>query len=97
MTLPSRPPPSTTTTNGNYHPSSDRPHLIRPLSPRQTEVAELVAKGWKYGAIADELGISTETVRGYVKAIVRLLPPSDGNLTARQVVQWWYWSSRKGA
>jgi DNA-binding NarL/FixJ family response regulator len=40
-----------------------------PLSPREREVLELLASGYIYKEIADQLGIATETVRTYVKHI----------------------------
>jgi len=40
-----------------------------PLSPREREVLELLAGGYIYKEIADQLGIATETVRTYVKHI----------------------------
>ncbi|QIF05745.1 response regulator transcription factor [Roseimicrobium sp. ORNL1] len=39
------------------------------LSPRESEVIELLASGYIYKEIADKLGIGTETVRTYVKNI----------------------------
>jgi DNA-binding NarL/FixJ family response regulator len=39
------------------------------LSPRESEVIELLASGYLYKEIADQLGIGTETVRTYVKNI----------------------------
>ena len=40
-----------------------------PLSPREREVLELLAGGYIYKEIADQLSIATETVRTYVKHI----------------------------
>lgn len=39
------------------------------LSPREREVLELLASGFIYKEVADQLGISIETVRTYVKRI----------------------------
>lgn len=39
------------------------------LSPRESEVIELLASGYIYKEIADQLGIGVETVRTYVKNI----------------------------
>jgi len=39
------------------------------LSPRESEVIGLLASGYIYKEIADQLGIGTETVRTYVKNI----------------------------
>ncbi len=43
------------------------------LSPRQFEVALAAAKGASPAGIADDLGITAETVRGYIKEIYRCL------------------------
>jgi len=40
-----------------------------PLSPRETEVLELLAKGKSYSVIADELFIHKETVKSHIKNI----------------------------
>lgn len=40
-----------------------------PLSPREREVLELLAGGYIYKEIGDQLGIASETVRTYVKNI----------------------------
>jgi len=40
-----------------------------PLSPREREVLDLLAGGYIYKEIGDQLGIATETVRTYVKHI----------------------------
>lgn len=48
-----------------------------PLSPRQTEVLELIAAGLASAAIAESLELSVETVRTHVKAILRRLGARD--------------------
>ena len=40
-----------------------------PLSPRETEVLELLAKGKSYSLIADELFITKETAKSHIKNI----------------------------
>jgi DNA-binding NarL/FixJ family response regulator len=40
-----------------------------PLSPRETEVLELLAEGKSYSVIADELFIHKETVKSHIKNI----------------------------
>ncbi|HKI78914.1 MAG TPA: response regulator transcription factor [Ignavibacteriaceae bacterium] len=44
-------------------------NIETPLSPRETEVLQLLAKGKSYTMIADELFIDKETVRSHIKNI----------------------------
>ena len=48
----------------SFHKSSSSP-----LSPRETEVLQLLSKGKSYSMIADELFIDKETVRTHIKNI----------------------------
>lgn len=41
-----------------------------PLSPRERDVLAMLAIGLRTGAIADQLGITKNTVRGYVKSLL---------------------------
>jgi PAS domain S-box-containing protein len=41
------------------------------LTPRQSEVLELLERGRSTGQIADELQLSTETVRNHIRALLR--------------------------
>jgi len=43
------------------------------LTPRQTDVLQLIGKGYKNKEVADLLKISTHTVHGYIKEIYQLL------------------------
>ena len=43
------------------------------LAPREREVLNLLASGFVYKEIADQLGIGTETVKTYVKNICKKL------------------------
>jgi PAS domain S-box-containing protein len=43
------------------------------LTPRQTEVLELLAHGRSTNQIADELHLSTETVRNHIRGVLRAL------------------------
>jgi DNA-binding NarL/FixJ family response regulator len=43
------------------------------LAPREREVLDLLASGYVYKEIADQMGISSETVRTYVKSICKKL------------------------
>jgi DNA-binding NarL/FixJ family response regulator len=52
--------------------ASGRP-LEEPLSPRETEVLNLLARGFSYLEIAGIIGLSTQTVGTYVKRIYRKL------------------------
>ena len=48
-----------------------QPHPELPLTPRQAEVLELLEKGRSTRQIADELGLSSETVRNHIRHILR--------------------------
>ena len=48
-------------------------NLQSPLSPRETEVLQLLSKGKSYTMIADELFIDKETVRSHIKNIYQKL------------------------
>jgi DNA-binding NarL/FixJ family response regulator len=55
---------------------SDRPtprEYIPPLSRRETDVVQMLAVGMDVRAIAEELGISLNTCRGYVKSLLSKL------------------------
>ena len=47
------------------------PHPELPLTPRQAEVLELLEKGRSTTQIADELGLSSETVRNHIRHLLR--------------------------
>lgn len=46
---------------------------VHPLSPRETEVLRMIAKGYSVPEAADLLGLTKHTVAGYVKDIYRKL------------------------
>lgn len=60
------------------------------LTPRQQEVAKLVARGRTYSYVGAELGISSRTVEQHVYDIASQIPGSD--LPRDKVINWW-WSS----
>ncbi|MDD3517221.1 MAG: response regulator transcription factor [Chromatiales bacterium] len=49
----------------------------QPLTPRETEVLTLIAKGYTVPHVAAQLGLSANTVAGYVKEIYRKLDVSN--------------------
>lgn len=53
----------------HFHLSGSAPHREEELSPRERQVLDLLALGYIYKEIGDQLGISPETVRTYVKNI----------------------------
>ena len=53
----------------HFHLVGNSPREAENLSPREREVLELLAQGFIYKEISDQLNISTETVRTYVKNI----------------------------
>jgi DNA-binding NarL/FixJ family response regulator len=50
--------------------AEDRTVAGTPLSPRERDVLTMLALGLRTGAIADHLGISKHTCRGYVKSLL---------------------------
>jgi DNA-binding CsgD family transcriptional regulator len=50
-----------------FHLVSNSPREAGNFSPRECEVLELLAQGFIYKEISDQLNISIETVRTYVK------------------------------
>ena len=48
-------------------------HTALPLTPRQTQVLELLERGRTTGQIAKELHLSTETVRNHIRNLLRAL------------------------
>ncbi len=52
-------------------PTGDRPRAQSPLSPREKQVLDLVARGLSDRAIAEELVISSKTVEKHVGAVLR--------------------------
>jgi DNA-binding NarL/FixJ family response regulator len=56
------------------HFRQERPHgEVENLARREREVLNLLASGYIYKEIADQLGIGSETVKTYVKSICRKL------------------------
>ncbi len=43
--------------------------LLESLTPRENELVQLLAEGYRYKEIADRLNLSIETVRTYIRAI----------------------------
>lgn len=57
---------------------------VEQLSPREREVLEHLARGESYKRIADTLGITIDTLRGYIKTVYRKLHVhSRGEATAK--------------
>lgn len=55
------------------------------LTPRQLEVARLLADGLRNGDIAERLGISAHTVRRHMEAILRRLNVSNRSAAAKEL------------
>lgn len=58
------------------YPSSSQGDDSSALTERETEVLQLLARGYSRNRIADEMGITANTVAGYVKAVYRKLDVS---------------------
>ena len=61
---------------GRLGTATDRPDLSQ-LTPREREIADLVARGLTHKAIAEELGISTNTIRNHLRHIFDKLEICD--------------------
>ncbi len=57
---------------------------LEQLSPRETEVLRLIARGYTYKEIARELGIAAKTVESHVSSVLRKLQLS----TRHQLTRW---------
>lgn len=51
-------------------PSAFRESLLSPLTPRETEVLEYIAQGCPNKQVAEKLGVSEETVKSHLAAIL---------------------------
>jgi DNA-binding CsgD family transcriptional regulator len=62
-------------------PATRSPASPEPLTPRQREIAEMVAAGLSYKEIADRLGTSVRTIEGHIlRACQRTGATSRGDL-----------------
>jgi DNA-binding NarL/FixJ family response regulator len=58
--------------------------LIEPLTPREREVLQLIARGYRYKEIAGRLHLSIKTVEAHVSSVLRKL-----QLTSRHELSRW--------
>lgn len=65
-----------------------RAEPIRPLTPRQVQVAQELARGRSYRDVGRALGMKPRTVRMHVAAIALLLPNPDALPAGRLVTVW---------
>lgn len=63
-------------------PPSDHPELDQ-LTPREREVLRLIARGYTYREVADELVLGVRTVETHVSAVLRKLQLSNRNQLTR--------------
>ena len=63
-------------------PPSDHPELDQ-LTPREKEVLRLIARGYTYREVADELVLGVRTVETHVSAVLRKLQLSNRNQLTR--------------
>lgn len=71
---------------GGTHDDADGP-VLEPLTPRETEVLELVAEGLPNKAIAERLGISDQTVKFHVASICGKLGANNRTDAVRRAVE----------
>jgi DNA-binding NarL/FixJ family response regulator len=62
---------------------------VQPLTARETEIVQAVARGRTNQEIADELFLSLSTVKGYVSGILVKL-----GVRSRVEIAAWAWESR---
>lgn len=62
---------------------------VKPLTPRELEVARCMARGLTYPQAARELGCSSRMVRMHVAHIVEKLPETAGEISAQRHVALW--------
>jgi two-component system, NarL family, response regulator len=48
-------------------------HVLQPPSQRELEVLELISEGFSNKQIANKLGLSAETVKSHVRALLKKL------------------------
>jgi DNA-binding NarL/FixJ family response regulator len=51
--------------------------MFVPLSPREMEILQLIARGYSNKEVAHELGISRQTVKNHMTSILRKLSVND--------------------
>jgi two-component system, NarL family, nitrate/nitrite response regulator NarL len=68
-------------------PPRDDLTAIEPLTPREIEVLELVTEGLSNKAIAERLGISSQTVKFHVASILGKLGASNRTEAVRRAVR----------
>jgi len=68
------------------------PHI---LSPREYQIVELISQGYKNPGIADQMGISLQTVKNHVRSVFAKLGVSDRlDLALFAVEKGWYLNPR---
>lgn len=68
--------------------SDSLPCLLRPLTPREREIATLLGRGWDCKRIADALGVRPPTVRRFVEQIADKLTNPDAIRPSPLVTIW---------
>ena len=59
------------------HPPQAKPSAIAELSPRETEVLQLLSKGFHYKEVAAKLSVSVDTIRNHCRNIYAKLQVSN--------------------
>ncbi len=68
-------------------PAAVAPAAERPLSPREQEVLELIARGFSYADIARFQGVSVHTVKSHIKNLYAKLAVSSKNEAVYEATQ----------
>jgi len=69
------------------HPATASEHSADRLTPRETEVLQMIAKGYTVQQTASTLGLSPHTASGYVKDIYRKLSIDSRSEAAHEAVR----------
>ncbi|MCP4423614.1 MAG: response regulator transcription factor [Chloroflexi bacterium] len=73
--------------DSNQNQAATAPEPAEPLTPREMDVLQLLVEGLTNQAIAQVLGLSAGTVKGYVQTILRKLDAADRTQAAVRAIR----------